>query len=184
MAHPSVDQRRHALVTLTRDSLLALRTSLFRDLGPAAATTLQEAGYAGAPALYAAFGAWVQSRGPSDPSELSAATYAAELSAFFEQSGWGAISASPLGAALAIDAAEWAEADPTQSLEFPGCYFSAGFLADLFGRLSDMPLAVMEVECRSMGHERCRFLIGGVETIQHVYDRMGEGIAYLDALGA
>jgi predicted hydrocarbon binding protein len=184
MAHPSVDHRRNALVTMTRDSLLALRTALFRDLGPGAATTLQEAGYAGAPALYAAFGAWVQARGPADPSDLSASVYAAELSAFLEQSGWGTITAAPLGSALAIDTADWAEADPSQPLEFPGCYFTAGFLADLFGRLSDMPVAVMEVECRSMGHEGCRFLVGGMETIQHVYDQMGLGVGYAEALGA
>jgi hypothetical protein len=39
----------------------------------------------------------------------------------------------------------------------------------------------MEVECRSMGAERCRWLVGSGETMQHVYERMSEGIAYDDA---
>ena len=40
----------------------------------------------------------------------------------------------------------------------------------------------MEVECRSMGGERCRFLIGTGETLQHVYDEMAQGVGYADAL--
>ena len=55
-------------------------------------------------------------------------------------------------------------------------------LADFFGRLAGAQLVPMEVECRSMGHERCRFLLGSAETIQHVYDGMTQGVAYDDAL--
>jgi hypothetical protein len=55
-------------------------------------------------------------------------------------------------------------------------------IADFFSRLAGAPLAVMEVECRSMGGERCRFLIGAGETMQRVYDEMGQGVPYDEAL--
>jgi hypothetical protein len=81
-----------------------------------------------------------------------------------------------------IDSSDWAEGDPTFPLEFPGCYYSTGVFADFFGRLAGEPLAVMEVECRSMGAERCRFLVGSEETMQRVYDEMGRGVAYTEVV--
>ena len=50
----SIGLNENALVAITRDSLSALRAALFRELGPSAAALLQEAGFAGGPALYAA----------------------------------------------------------------------------------------------------------------------------------
>jgi hypothetical protein len=41
----------------------------------------------------------------------------------------------------------------------------------------------MEVECRSRGDGRCRFLAGAPETLSTLYDRMSQGAAYTDALG-
>ena len=63
-------------------------------------------------------------------------------------------------------------------LEFPGCHLTTGLFADFFGRLAGSPLAAMEVECRSMGAERCRFLLASAEVMQHVYDAMGNGLSY------
>src|SRR5580765_1623825 len=51
----SIGLNENALVAITRDSLSALRAALFREVGPSAAALLQEAGFAGGPALYAAF---------------------------------------------------------------------------------------------------------------------------------
>jgi hypothetical protein len=42
---------------------------------------------------------------------------------------------------------------------------------------------VMEVECRSRGEPRCRFLAGAPETLGIIYDRMAQGTGYLEALG-
>ena len=44
-------------------------------------------------------------------------------------------------------------------------------------------VAVMEVECRSRGESRCRFLAGAPETLSALYDRMAAGASYLEALG-
>ena len=41
----------------------------------------------------------------------------------------------------------------------------------------------MEVECRSRGDARCRFLAGSPETLSMLYERMAQGASYADALG-
>src|SRR5438045_1824716 len=71
MATP-IDLPDNGLVALTRDSLLALRTTLFRDVGPSAAALLQDAGYAGGPAMYDAFSRWLASHGLPAPESLPA----------------------------------------------------------------------------------------------------------------
>jgi predicted hydrocarbon binding protein len=174
----------HGLVALTRDSLLALRVALFRDFGPNAAASLQEAGYAGGQRLYDAFADWLAKRGFSEPESLPAMEFGAQAGEFLRTIGWGAIEIGSLGDVATIDAADWAESDAAHPLDFPGCYYSAGMFADLFARLSGESVAAMEVECRSMGAPRCRWLVGTGETMQHVYDQMGQGVAYDDALAS
>lgn len=178
----SIDLPANALVAMTRDSLLALRAAMFRDMGPNAATLLQEAGFAGGQALFDTFTAWLAAHGAPSPDVLTAAEFAVRANEFFRETGWGSIELGALETVATLDSTDWAEGDPAVPLEFPGCYYSAGVLADFFGRLAGEPLAVMEVECRSMGGERCRFLVGSGETMQAVYDAMGEGSSYEDAI--
>jgi predicted hydrocarbon binding protein len=180
----SIDLPENALVALTRDSLLALRTALFRDVGPSAAAALQEAGYAGGQTLYDAFTRWLTRRGFAEPESLPAMEFGAQAGEFLRELGWGAIEVGSLGDVATIDAAGWAESDAAFPLEFPGCYYSAGMFSDFFSRLAGEPVAVMEVECRSMGAHRCRWLVGSGETMQHVYDQMGQGVPYDEALAA
>jgi predicted hydrocarbon binding protein len=178
----AIDLPGNAFVALTRDSLLALRTALFRDVGPDAAALLQEAGYAGGQALYDAFTRWTVSHGLGSPEELPATEFGRLAGEFFRELGWGAFEIGAMDSVATIDAAEWAESDAAYPLDFPGCYYTAGMFADFFGRLAGEPVAVMEVECRSMGGARCRWLVGSGETMQRVYDQMGQGIAYADAV--
>jgi predicted hydrocarbon binding protein len=178
----SIDLPENALVALTRDSLLALRTALFRDVGPGAAALLQEAGYAGGQALYDAFGRWLGSRGLGAPESLAAAAFGARATEFFKSAGWGSMQIGTLESVATVDSGDWAESDPAYPLDFPGCYYTAGVLADLFGRLAGESLAVMEVECRSMGAPRCRFLVGSADRMQRVYDDMGNGIPYEESV--
>jgi predicted hydrocarbon binding protein len=51
-------------------------------------------------------------------------------------------------------------------------------LAGLLGRVANAPLSVLEVECRSAGHGRCRFLVGSVDVMQYVYEAMARGVSY------
>jgi predicted hydrocarbon binding protein len=88
-----------------------------------------------------------------------------------------------MGPALAVDATEWAEADPSSGTVAPSCHVTAGMLAGLLGRLAGSHVAVMEIECRSRGDEQCRFLAGAPETLQAVYDGATEGKDYRDVLG-
>lgn len=180
----TLDLSGNALVAMTRDSLLALRAAMFRDVGPNAAGLLQEAGFAGGQALYATFANWLAARGQSSPESLPASEFASLATAFFRDAGWGSIQLGSLESVATLDSEDWAEGDPAFPLEFPGCYYTSGVMADFFGRLAGAPVAVMEVECRSMGSERCRFLLGNGETLQRVYEAMAQGTSYETALGS
>jgi len=179
----SLDLPRNGMIGLTRDALVALRSVLFRNAGANAAAYLQEAGFAGGKGLYQAFIAWCQSRDVPSPEGLSAQDFEARSAEFFRELGWGTMYVSRLGdAAVMLDSRDWAEADPASAMEYPGCYLTSGLLAEFFGRIAGAPLAVMEVECRSMGSSRCRFLLGSAETMQYVYDGMTTGIGYETSL--
>ncbi|HVB30892.1 MAG TPA: V4R domain-containing protein [Gemmatimonadaceae bacterium] len=173
------------MIALTRDALAALRAALFRDLGADAANYLQEAGYAGGGALFSAFGEWSVRNGYGPAASIAADDFQRCASEFFRDLGWGSIALGTLhGAVGTLDSADWGEADPQAAMEFPGCHLTTGMFADFFGRLADTPMAVMEVECRSMGAPRCRFLLGSTDALHHVYEEMSRGVAYEDAVAA
>jgi uncharacterized protein len=167
------------MIGLTHDAFLALRSVLFREAGANAAGYLHEAGYAGGATLYHAFVRWCGSRNLSVPESMDAPQFEQRATEFFSDLGWGAVRVGVLhDAVMTLDSSNWAESDPASAMQFPGCYLTTGLLTDFFGRVGTAPVAVMEVECRSMGAERCRFLLGSVETIQHVYDGMAQGASY------
>ncbi len=181
---PSTSSQRSGL-RLGRKVIHQLRSALERDTGLQAASYLQEAGFAGGEELYGEFAAWLKSaRGVETPADLDARHLSEVLSQFFSELGWGTLTARTLGqAVLALDSTEWAEATDEGRGEFPSCHLTCGLLADFFGRLSDGLVAVMEVECRSRGDARCRFLAGAPETLSTLYERMAQGAGYADALG-
>ena len=161
---------------MTPSVVRQLHASLLSRAPDQAIAILQEAGYAAGEGLYRAFAA------ANNPSDLDADLFAETLSEFFTSSGWGAVTISPVGTgALALDSSEWAEAEPGTS-QTPMCFFSAGMLADFLGRVSDEPVSVMEVECRSRGDARCRFLSATPDVLQRVYEAMTEGRSYEEAL--
>jgi predicted hydrocarbon binding protein len=169
---------------LGRRVIHQLRASLERDAGIQAATHLQEAGFAGGEELYQEFAVWLSTRHDVNaPDELDMRYMGEVLSEFFAEQGWGKLSAMPLGeAVLALDSTDWAEALDEPQGEYPSCHLSCGLLADFLGRVSQGSVAVMEVECRSRGDDRCRFLAGAPETLGILYDRMAHGSGYLEAL--
>lgn len=168
-----------SFVGLSRDALAALHAALFRDAEGNAAACLQEAGYAGGGALYQAFTEWCARQGHAVPEGLSAPEFGRHAAAFLAELGWGAVHVDTLhDSVLTVDSTDWAEANPNRAMQYPGCYLTSGLLADFLSRLADAQLVAMEVECRSMGHERCRFLLGSAETMQYVYDGMVQGTPY------
>lgn len=175
----SINLQENGMVGLTRESLVALCASLLRENGSQAAMHLQNAGYSGGATLFDAFAHWLMARGHGTPEAQPAAMFAQRATEFFGELGWGALELGAFGESVAIvDSVNWAEADSASALEFPGCYLTTGLFADFFGRLAGSPLAVMEVECRSMGAERCRFLLANADVMQQVYDAMGSGMSY------
>jgi predicted hydrocarbon binding protein len=165
-------------------SLHQLRASLERALGMQAAPLLQEAGFASGEALCRQFDDWVRTRyGVDRPQDLDAAWLGEALSGFFADRGWGTLVVSEQGpAVLAVDSPDWAEVAPGGS-RYPSCHVSSGLLADVFSRLSGGQFAAMEVECRSRGDARCRFLLSSPETLTLAYERMTHGLTYQQALG-
>ena len=159
-----------------RDGLHQLRAGLERVLGPAAAPLLQEMGFAGAAGLHAALRAWIRSRFQvAEPGVLEARHLGDALAGFFEDQGWGTLRLSRISdGVLALDAPDWAEAVPGSSTA-PACHVSAGVFAELFSRLAEAPFAAMEVECRSRGDARCRFLLAAPTSLTAIYERMTRG---------
>lgn len=171
-----LDLAAQPLVAIPAASLAYIRSALTRDGGDPA--PFQEAGYAAGDGLYDAFAERLHARGLASPEALDVATAQTEATAFFRESGWGDIRFEPLGLVVAIDSQRWMEAEGVSGLGHPGCFFSTGLLAGFFGRLADAPLAALEVECRSAGAGRCRFLIGSAEALEGVYEAMAEGGDY------
>ena len=164
--------------------LHSLRQSLLRDLGEEAAGYLQEAGFAAGEQVYDSFLSWLpEFAGVSDPADLDASTLGEVLSAFFEVLGWGSLTIEKAGkGALLITAPHWAEAEPHGHTQQPSCYVSSGLLADFLGRLSSIPVAVMEVECRTRDDAHCRFVAGSPQTLEAVFEALAAGESYESAL--
>jgi uncharacterized protein len=168
----TLDLSPNSLLAIPAESLSALRASLARDLGGNAATYLHEAGHGGAGAIYEAFTKWLGARGGSAPSDLALDDFATAVGQFFAASGWGNMGFSVgEGGVAQMESSNWAESEHGAASQLP-CYFTTGVLTDFFGRVTDAQVAVMETECRSLGHERCRFLIGTPERLQQVYDEL------------
>jgi predicted hydrocarbon binding protein len=179
----SLDLTSHGMLALSRASLTTLRSALLRDGGPAAAVYLQEAGYAGGDAMWDAFSRWLAERTDIAPDALDVDAFEARATEFFCDAGWGTLQIGTLGDSVAtLDSPDWGEAEPSSALEHPGCHLTTGMFADLFGRVAGSPVAVLEVECRSTGAERCRFLVANPEFLEQVYDEMSSGTRYDEAI--
>lgn len=174
---------RQDMLTVTRASLLSLRAALLRSGDAQAAVTLQEAGYAGGTALFEAFKAWLAERTHVGVEELDVDAFQHRASEFFSEHGWGTLNVGTIDDVVAtLDSPDWGECDVNLGAQQPSCHLTTGMFADLFGRLAGAPVAVLEVECRSAGQDRCRFLIGSPDVMDAVYEEMGRGKDYEGAV--
>ncbi len=171
------------MLTVTRASLLSLRAALLRSGDANAAVTLQEAGYAGGTALFESFRNWLAERSDIAIEDLDVDAFQHRASEYFSETGWGTLHVGSLEDVVAtLDSPDWGECDTNLGAQQPSCHLTTGMFADLFGRLAGAPVAVLEVECRSAGHERCRFLVGSPDVMDAVYDEMGRGSEYQAAV--
>ncbi|MEX0690962.1 MAG: V4R domain-containing protein [Gemmatimonadales bacterium] len=164
------------LVAFGRQGLLTLRAALTRDAGDAMAAAFQEAGFAAGDQIYDHLRRWLRTwTGVDEPGQLDAANLNECLGAFFAALGWGPLTVAAVGrAGLTLTSPDWAEAAPGSG-DTPTCFFSAGMLTNVMGRLADRDVAVMEVECRSRGDAHCRFLAGSPESVTAAYNAMAAG---------
>lgn len=158
-------------------SLAAMRQALAESAGAdASAQALRAAGYAAGDALYTSL---TQPFGGTDEGqrigELAAPAFWRRLSQLFSTRGWGTLSHEAAHQGVgALESANWVEAVPGSATR-PSCFFTTGLLANLLGRAAGSSVAVLEVECRSSGAERCRFLFGAPESMTAAYDLMRSG---------
>jgi predicted hydrocarbon binding protein len=157
-------------------SLAALRKALIAEVGAdAAARALRVAGYAAGDAWYPQF-----ANGSQDVPEN---TFWRRISQFFISHGWGTLTHAALHPGVgALDTVDWVEADPAAGETRPSCFFTTGVLANLLGNVAGSDVAVLEVECRSTGHDRCRFMFGSAEALNALYSRVASGAPVDSAL--
>ena len=178
-------ERQREMLTVTRASLLSLRAALLRSGDMQAAVTLQEAGYAGGTALFESFRNWLAERSHIAVEELDVDAFQHRASEYFSETGWGTLHVGTIDEIVAtLDSPDWGECDSELGAQQPACHLTTGMFADLFGRLAGAPVAVLEVECRSAGHQRCRFLVGSPDVMDAIYDEMGRGTDYEAAVKA
>jgi predicted hydrocarbon binding protein len=163
-------------------SLAALRAALARSVGDdAAAVALQEAGVAAGDAFHQLLRA--PGSDDSTPGDWSEGVFWRRFGELFERRGWGRIGNEMVHDGIgALDAFDWVESNPEIGASRPSCFFSAGLLANLLGRITNAEVAVLEVECRSCGDSRCRFLYGAPATLDTLYGRLRDGHAIGDSL--
>ena len=174
---------RRDMLTVTRASLLFLRAAVLRSGDAQAAVTLQEAGYAGGATLFESFKAWLAERTHIVVEELDVDSFQHLASEYFSEHGWGTLHVGAIADVVAtLDSPDWGECDLNLGANQPSCHLTTGMFADLFGRLAGAPVAVLEVECRSAGQDRCRFLVGSPDVMDAVYEEMGRGTEYEAAI--
>lgn len=106
------------------------------------------------------------------------------LGEFFEQAGWGRMEYQQLNGGVGLlSSMDWAEATPDGAAQ-PTCHITTGILSELLSRTADSDVAILEVECRSRGDERCGFAVGSSDTLGSIYERLREGTTFSDAVGA
>jgi predicted hydrocarbon binding protein len=159
-------------------SLAALRQALSAEVGgDAAAHALRSAGHAAGDAWHGQLDAG------NDDANVAESVFWRRLSLLFSSRGWGTLAHAPVHPGVgALDAADWVEAQPESGEARPSCFFTTGVLANLLGHAAGAEVAVMEVECRSAGHPRCRFLFGSAEALNELYARVANGSAVDTAL--
>jgi hypothetical protein len=153
-------------------SLTALADALIARVGPdAAPEVLREAGHAAGDALFR-----VLAGSGDDLAGMPADRFWQHLSRMFSNRGWGTLAFSqPHTGVGALDTSDWFEARPDMNAPAPCCHFTTGVLANVLGGVANSEVAVMEVECRTRGDQRCRFLLGGADAVYAVYERMAAG---------
>lgn len=166
-------------VMLPDGGLAEFRRAIEQSVPEDAVRALREAGRRLAPDAETALGRRSNGSVPDLPRD----SFWHELARYFEEAGWGHVEHQDvregIGAAIARD---WAESDPNEGRDVPGCHISTGLLAELLTRTAGEPVAVLESNCRSRGDESCRFLFGAPSTLVALHQHLAQGRSLDEAL--
>jgi predicted hydrocarbon binding protein len=61
------------------------------------------------------------------------------------------------------------------------CELYAGFFAGIFGRISNMELACVEITCKTEGYEWCSFLLDNEDTVNMIHKHIRQNFSPLEA---
>lgn len=185
-------QTRPSELALPVRALAALRAALAAEVGDdAAARALRGAGSAAGVAMFRALAAGAGA--PADDPDTARAQitgmsdrqFWSVLQVFFASRGWGRLSFSALHEGVgALDTADWIEVNTEIGAGRPSCFFTTGMLAGILGRITGNEVALLEVECRSRGDDRCRFLFGAPVALERLYSGLAAGHDVESSLGA
>jgi hypothetical protein len=143
---------------------------------------LQSAGVAAGNAFHELL---LRGAGDGNPGDWGESAFWRRFGELFERRGWGRIANETVHPGVgALDAFDWVESNPDVGANRPSCFFSAGLLANLIGRICNDEVAVLEVECRSRGDSRCRFLYGAPVTLDTLYGHLRTGAPVNESLAA
>jgi V4R domain len=149
-----------------------LRRELSKEAGPLPTIhALHAAGFSGGRAAATAFLEGAE----ADVTSMAQNAFWARLCSFFSRRGWGVLNQTALSPAVSLLMSDdWAESHETEPDAEGSCSFSTGFLSGLLTELAGGPVAVLEVECRTRGDDRCAFAFGSEHAIHDLYGRLLE----------
>lgn len=177
------------MLTFPPSTLAAIHRAARQDRSPSeAAALVRQVGFETGEGFLDAFSDWLEHHRQdpgADPAALSTEDFWHHLSAFFASLGWGRLAFEQLHPGVAaLTSMQWAEAEAGAESRQPMCHFTTGMLADLLSRVIGSDLAVLEVSCRSRGDASCRFLVGGAEALQIVFEGLRQGQGLEAAVGS
>ncbi len=167
-----------AVASMPGAALRALHRALSHEAGPeAAARGLQAAGAATGALLFDALTSPdAADIGVEHLRQLPVDEFWDDISEFLADLGWGTLQHEPLHPGVdALSAPDWIEADSGQAAPWPTCFFATGMLSGLLEGIAGAAVAVLEVDCRSTGDDRCRFLFGGEPALGRVRTSLESG---------
>ena len=172
------------MLALSRSSLAALRAALIRDAGPAAASYLQEAGYAGGETLFDSFRSWLACAPRCSPRSWRVEEFERFATDYFRDAGWGSLKVGTLNDAVAtLDSTDWGEADPGERHGPSRVSLHDRHVRRFLRQRS--PTLRSRCSRSSVARWALHAAASSSATrtvMEHVYDKMGRGVDYEEAV--
>jgi len=175
---------RAPLMRISAATLPALHRALSEGREPPEAARLaRQFGFESGEAFHEAFRDWNADQSGEPIEELTPDAFWETIATFFSSVGWGELTFERLHPGIAqLHSPDWAESQPGSGARHPSCHVTTGVLAYILSQVGGTDLAVLEVQCRSAGDDLCRFLIGGQEALQSVYEELHNGASLDEAI--